>query len=427
MKGLLLKTKETYFSRKLEFRVRLFNVLAMTGMGLSLITGISTIINNEGIFSTLANFATTVIAFLLMHYVSKSGRYRIAYIISVIVIFMGVFTVLFFIGGGYEGALPSYFIFAVIITVVMLEGKTAIIFSVAELLLYTFLCVFAYRYPETVTPLKTRSGILLDVITGYTVVSVSLGTAMFLHFKMHKQQQNELEQINRLKTEFLGNISHELKTPLTVISGYAQLSENLLEAAGKTDNAAVIDKMKFISSEAERLALMVSRVLDVTRIEEGRMLINPVPCHVDEIIYSTVETHFPILNKNENKLEIRIDEDLPRIQADPLRISQVIVNLIANAIRFTTAGTITVSAAKKGALVEIGVSDTGTGISPEKLPHIFDRYNIREGGDGRETGTGLGLFICKHIVQEQGGTIRVESELGRGTVVRFTVPAAGNQ
>jgi signal transduction histidine kinase len=277
--------------------------------------------------------------------------------------------------------------------------------------------------------------------------------AMLIHFQMYKKQQRELEkareealaakdvlarendaleQLNRMKSEFLGNISHELKTPLAIVSGYAQLSERLFktdwEAVNKDD---MINKMRFISSEAERLALMVEQILDVTRIEEGRMQINPVTCHTDEIIHSTIQTYFPILNKNENKLEIRIENNLPVIKADPLRISQVIINLIANAIRFTASGVISVSAKNSKSCVEISVTDTGTGIAKEKLPHVFERYNTpnvriqgKETHDGRDTGTGLGLFICKYIIEEHGGEIAIESEPCKGTVVRFTVPAA---
>ena len=441
MQKIALVFLEHYFGDKLDFRVRLFNVLAVAGMALSLCGGMLSILNGEGIFSTIANFSTTVVAFALMHYASASGRYQLCYTITVIVIFVIAFSFLFFSGGGYESAMPSYFIFAVIITVCMLEGKKAVLVSAAELALYITLCTIAYRFPSAVTPLKTRTDVVRDTVLGFTVVSLSLGAAIFLLFRMYNRQRRELEeakealarqngaleQISRMKTEFLGNVSHELKTPLTVVSGYAQLSEQMLEKPESVDRAAIIEKMKFISSEAERLALMVGQILDVTRIEEGRISINPVPCHADEIIHSAIITYFPILNKNNNKLEIHIGEGLSMVRADALRISQVIVNLIANAIRFTSAGTITVSAENAGPFVEIGIRDTGTGISPAMLPHIFERYTMHQSGGGRDTGTGLGLFICKHIIEEHGGEIKVESEQGKGTVIRFTVPATGNE
>ena len=236
-------------------------------------------------------------------------------------------------------------------------------------------------------------------------------------------EKNALEILNRMKTEFLGNVSHELKTPLTVMSGYAQTTKQLAQQPDTLDSAEVSRRMTLISSEAERLSLMVRQVLDVTRMEEGRMAMEPVRCYADEIIHAAIETHYPILNKNHNRLEIRIESGLPAVSADPARISQVIVNLISNAVRFSANGLITVSARREGSNITVCVEDTGTGINPERLPRIFERYcQKQKSGGGQDTGTGLGLYICKHIVEQHGGAIWIESEEGRGTSVFFTLP-----
>jgi len=448
---------KTFFGNNLDFRVRLFNVLAMAGTVISFLMAILGIINNEGTANIVITGISTVLSFSLLYYSYRSGKYQFCYMVTIIVIFLLLFPALFFSAGGYHSGMPAFFVFAVLFTVFMLEGKSAFILSAIELAVYITICLIAKNFPETVNWFAAEEEVLLDTIIAFTAVSIILGLTMFLHFRMYNRQQRELEaareealaakeilarqndaldQLNRMKTEFFGNISHELKTPLTVVSGYAQLSGRQLETAGKLANGQVdesgkagiinteiIDKMKFISSEAERLALMVGQILDVTRIEEGHMLIKASPCHIDEIIHSTIETYFPILNKNENKLEIHIEKDLPMIEADSLRISQVIINLIANSIRFTQGGTIEVSASSREGFVEVSVSDTGAGITPAMLPHIFERYN-HKASDGRGTGTGLGLFICKHIVEGHGGEIAVESEPGKGTTVRFTVPCA---
>lgn len=236
-----------------------------------------------------------------------------------------------------------------------------------------------------------------------------------------------LESLDRMKTEFLGNVSHELKTPLTVMSGYAQTTKQLSERLPEPQADEVARRMTLISSEAERLSLMVGQILDVTRMEEGRMVMEPVRCHLDEIVHAAVETHYPILNKNRNRLNIRIERGLPDLYADPTRIAQVIMNLISNAVRFTSEGEITISAQRRDGGIEVCVSDTGCGITPERLGHIFERYYQKEkSGGGQDTGTGLGLYICKHIVEQHGGTIRIESEEDRGTSVFFTLPAAAN-
>jgi len=238
-----------------------------------------------------------------------------------------------------------------------------------------------------------------------------------------KSEKTALESLNRLKTEFLGNVSHELKTPLTVMSGYAQTTKQIAQSSDMPECIEVSRKMTLISSEAERLSLMVGQILEVTRMEEGRMYIEPIRCYIDEIIHTAVETHYPILNKNQNRLDIRIESGLPAVYADPSRISQVIVNLISNAVRFTSNGIITISAKKENNKILIGVSDTGVGIDKEQVSHLFERYGkIQKAGGSQNTGTGLGLYICKHIVEEHKGEIWIESKTGSGTSVFFTLP-----
>ena len=238
-------------------------------------------------------------------------------------------------------------------------------------------------------------------------------------------EKTALENLNRLKTEFLGNVSHELKTPLTVMSGYAQTTKQLAERRDTQEAGEVSRRMTLISSEAERLSLMVGQVLEITRMEEGRMVMEPVCCHLDEIVHAAVTTHYPILNKNQNRLNIRMEGGLPDVYADAVRVSQVIVNLISNAVRFTSEGVITVSAGRQDAQILVCVSDTGIGIAPDRIPFLFERYYKKEkSGGGQDTGTGLGLYICRNIIEQHDGIIWLESEEGKGTSVFFTLPIA---
>lgn len=235
-------------------------------------------------------------------------------------------------------------------------------------------------------------------------------------------EKEGLEKLNQMKTEFLGNVSHELKTPLMVVSGYAQNVCRMMEKEEKTNTDEIAHKMKLITSEADRLSILVRQLLDVTRIEEGKMALDKAPCYVDEIIYEAVDTHFPILNKNDNKLEIRIEGNIPKIQADYGRILQIIVNLIANASRYTKKGIIIVSAVLEDNDIVVRVKDTGRGMSSKRLSEIFERYSNKISENESIVETGLGLPICKYIVEEHGGIIQVESKEGEGTTVSFTLP-----
>ncbi len=240
----------------------------------------------------------------------------------------------------------------------------------------------------------------------------------------HLELQNSmLDRANRMKTEFLGNISHELKTPLTVIANYAELSRLRTEKSPSADSY-IIRNMQLISSETERVSLMVSQLLDISRIEDTDIAWNFSEHDVATLITKTITNYFPVLNKNHNKIEASIAEQLPMIYADEERIIQVLVNLIVNAIRFTKNGTITVGAvlADNEHAVEIYVKDTGTGISEEQLEHLFERFYTNSNDDRHSSGTGLGLYICKSIIESHNGMIHVKSEKNKGTIVTCTIP-----
>ena len=241
---------------------------------------------------------------------------------------------------------------------------------------------------------------------------------------LYLEENTLLDRLNKLKTEFLGNLSHELKTPLAVISSHAQLTRRHEEEKDEPDDYT-IHKMLLTASEAERLAAMVSRLSDISRIEENRM-----EWHIDEtdlvgLIHETMDTFFPVLNKNHNTIHTDLPDCFPKVLCDAERVKQILLNLVSNAIRFTQRGVITLSIRAENERAAITVSDTGKGIENDRIQYIFDRYFSEETGTA-STGTGLGLYITKRLVEAQNGTITIESEPGKGTAVTFTLPLAAN-
>lgn len=229
-------------------------------------------------------------------------------------------------------------------------------------------------------------------------------------------EKDAIERVNELKTEFLANVSHELKTPLTVMSGHAQHSQMALQDIPDAGDAE--RSMKLIAGEADRLALMVTQVLDVTQIDEGRMALDVREVVLPELIQTAMETYYPVFSKNHNALRLE-PASTPPVLCDAARTTQVLVNLVSNAAQHTRDGTITVSARAEGNMVRVTVADTGDGIAPERMATLFERYGTKKAPG--ETGTGLGLYISKHIVEAQGGTLTIESEAGKGTTASFTL------
>lgn len=255
------------------------------------------------------------------------------------------------------------------------------------------------------------------------VFSGKISSPIVSEFNSHEQElkksedeKNVLMEVNKMKTTFLSDAAHELKTPLMAMSGFAQTAE--IAVLSGEDKEVVQQKLKNLSAEANRMAVMVTQILDATRIEEGRMVLEKKLYHLDEIIHETVGTYFPILNKNHNKLNVRIPMDMPKVLVDKARFQRVIVNLVSNALKHTVNGVITISASvsEDEKMITVSIKDTGCGIPEDALPHIWDRYYK---GKNSETGTGLGLYIAKFIVESHDGEIDVESKVNEGT--KFTI------
>jgi len=232
----------------------------------------------------------------------------------------------------------------------------------------------------------------------------------------------ELRRLERVRQDFVANVSHELRTPVASIKGYA---ETLLEGALE-DKENAEDFLKIIYSDSDRLARLIDDLLDLSKIESGKLKLTLKPTALEPIIKRVVYG----LNKQakDKSIKIQIDTplDLPDILADETRVAQVLLNLIDNAIKYTESkGLITISAKEKDKFVQINVSDTGVGIPEKDIPRLFERFYRVDKVRSRELGgTGLGLSIVKHIVQAHGGQVSVQSVLGQGCTFSFTIPKA---
>jgi signal transduction histidine kinase len=232
---------------------------------------------------------------------------------------------------------------------------------------------------------------------------------------------DRLRELDKLKSEFLATISHELRTPLNSVLGY---SEIILEGIDGPIGAEAEEDVRAIHENGQHLLKLINDVLDLAKIEAGRMTLDLEDVPLPPLLEKIRSANAGLLAGKPLTFIMSVPEDLPAVEADPLRLQQVLNNLISNAVKFTPQGTIRVAAWRENGNVAISIADTGIGIAPDDVPSIFEKFRQLDGSyTRRANGTGLGLAITNHLVQMHGGSIGVESELGKGTtfVVRLPV------
>lgn len=236
-----------------------------------------------------------------------------------------------------------------------------------------------------------------------------------------------LQELDRLKSDFVANVSHELRTPLTAIKGAIDLL--LREVAGPL-NEKQTHYLARVRSNTHRLAGLIMDVLDLSKIEEGKIELHAAPVSLAGLVHEIVETLQPIATEKKVVLQAAIPESSLLVWADRDKITQVLTNLIGNAVKFIpTGGKVNVSATIEGGeWVRVSVIDDGPGISQDEKDRIFDKfYQIAEVGGAKPKGTGLGLAISKALVELHGGKIWLESELNHGSTFHFTLPVSGSR
>jgi two-component system phosphate regulon sensor histidine kinase PhoR len=236
-----------------------------------------------------------------------------------------------------------------------------------------------------------------------------------------QREHAEIERVERVRKDFVINVSHELRTPLASIQGYA---ETLMDGA-LSDPAHNLRFLGIIRHNAERLARITQDLLTLSRVEQKRQKFDFEPCSVNGLLKQAIELMRPMAEKGEIRLELEsgpVDAD---VWCDSEAVSQILSNLLDNAIKYTPAGgRIAVGAEARGSFVELYVRDTGIGIPAAELPRLFERFYRVDKARSRELGgTGLGLSIVKHLVAAHNGSTRVESRTGEGSTFFFTLPA----
>ncbi len=232
-------------------------------------------------------------------------------------------------------------------------------------------------------------------------------------------QRKQVFEASRLKSEFLATMSHELRTPLNSIMALSQL---MLSAGTGGDCEKDAEFLSVIERNGRNLLNLINDILDLSTIEAGKIRISPGEFAFSEMVDSVLAIAYPMAEAKVLRFEVDL-ADIPLVYSDKERIKQILLNLLGNAVKFTEAGQIAVTASESGGMISIAVADTGIGISPDVLPHVFDSFRQADGSNTRKyEGTGLGLAISQKLAGLLGGQITVTSELGKGSTFTLRLP-----
>ncbi|MGD1855281.1 MAG: ATP-binding protein [Leptolyngbyaceae cyanobacterium] len=270
----------------------------------------------------------------------------------------------------------------------------------------------------------TGQALVTDITADEPAIKSSQGTVVLI------RDITDKKEVEQMKTDFLSTVSHELRTPLTSILGFAKLIQkklpDTLADTGKADRTmrTVQRNLSIILSEGERLTLLINDVLDISKIEAGKINWALEPTSMTTVIESAISTMSVLARDHGLALTADIAPEMPLVMCDLNRLIQVVINLISNAIKFTDSGSVVCRVYRQQTHIITSVIDTGIGLSPRDIDKVFEKFTqVGEIMTDKPKGTGLGLSICKQIIEHHGGRIWAESKLGQGSTFSFSLPA----
>ncbi len=407
-----------------DIQVSAFIILALCGIIVCVITAFVNLIVGFGVGAFLESAVGAVISSGLLFYTKKTGNYKLAMILTILIIFIGLFTFLFFSGGGYHSGMPCFFIFAVVFTAFLLDGIIMPVFVLIEIVWYALICLYVYYNPGSVVPVQGEESLLTDILVDEIIVSISLAITMYFQIRVYRKKQLELneaileaEEANRAKSDFLGKMSHDIRTPLNTIMAMNEL------IVSNTSSSNIREWVSDSNVSGQILISLIDDMLDLTKIEAGGIKLLSEPWDTREVFDETAKVWK--LNAERKGLDFwyELDKGVPEyLKGDETSIRKIMNNLLSNAVKYTKEGSVRLNVRMDKEL-EITVSDTGVGIAPEYLKTIFKPFERGTQDIYRETsGSGLGLAIVYELVEAMGGKINCVSAPGEGAIFSLKLP-----
>lgn len=352
---------------------------------------------------------------------------KIDFVSQLITGFFGIILlpVIFFSSGGVESGMPSWFLISLMLAVIVLAGWPRIFIVFSQIITQLGAMYIAYINPEMISGTLDRKSLYFDIFQSYLMAFIIIGIVSAYNIYENQRQQkllidakNTADSANNVKSEFLANMSHEIRTPINSIMGLSDMIKTTTSIEEANDLAEHINRSSYL------LLNIINDILDFSKMESGKL-------QIVNGIYSTEYLFLDLKNMMEERAKAKdlsyyneIGDDVPKyLIGDEMRIRQVGLNILSNAIKYTQEGTVKLYINYENECLKIKVSDTGCGIKREDIPSLFEKFTRFDLSTNHKIqGTGLGLAITKHIVDTMNGQIIVDSEYGYGSSFTLIIP-----